>query len=366
MHRIQMLVIILLFGTVAAADGDAIHAVYVTFDDGDYNLVVIDLMTNETVQALSSPEYECPVQMSPDGERVLYTVGDTQRQGRVLEVASGAIHEIPITNGRWSMDSRRIAEAAYIYDVEDDTVTEVVAEAAIALTQWHGSDLYIVVHEDDQLRVNVWDGDSLTALERDYALPAGSRYSVSMSPDAQTLLVGVRGESDREWVYDWLDLATGDVRQLQIAPVAVAWHPDGARFAFQDDNNAIRLYDLASESAQTLVESNYHLLNIQWSPSGAYLSFSTSIPGGTFAPSYTMSVLHLATGEVIPFAHRVSLNSGEMQWVSDKDIIYSRSESEVHPDEAHSDLYHYDVLSRTNRQITGTPTVDERLACIRG
>jgi Tol biopolymer transport system component len=128
-------------------------------------------------------------------------------------------------------------------------------------------------------------GRRLIAVDRSVIAPLAAQphafVSPRVSPDGHRMVVGIGGEDEHLWVYDF---GTGSLTQLTFdaANRAPIWTSDGQRITFASNRSgAMNIFSIAADgrgTAERITTSEYLQLPSDWSPDGAALAFVEQNP----------------------------------------------------------------------------------------
>ncbi len=206
---------------------------------------------------------------SPDGSQLAYTaeVGGVRRifakrlaGGEQTPVTSGAFDDI---QPAWSPDGRTILFVR-------SRQTGKRLEPGDVFGQYDGGDL--------------WSVDLESKRERKLLENA---YNPSFSPDGRLIAVDAGWAGPRRiWVVDSMgsnpQQITSDVSEA-VVHVRPRWSPDGKKIVFQNIERTkfdVRAADVATKKLVWVTNDLFRDLNPVWSPSGAWIHFTSDRTGG--------------------------------------------------------------------------------------
>ncbi|MCP4538437.1 MAG: hypothetical protein GY832_14980 [Chloroflexi bacterium] len=312
--------------TVAMAVPDEPHIAFVSDQDGDAAIYVIDTDgTNQ--QRVSEPDRDFCIRpyWSPDGQRVAYLEGQgvpgTQAppdakiwvsavDGSEHVHVSHAVPNILQVEPTWSPDGTRMAFASVAESARDDYFTStlhIVAmdgsiEQSIPLSWmleffiWSPvRDQWLLIGDPAEAEISVYILSSNESNgEKEIIEIFHGAIAAGWSPDGEAVVVG-------DYTSNTIFILRPDqepqpVAELEMDPVEIAWSPDGTHIAVTGARNrrqgygdTLHIVTVDTGEITTVVENEGFVVWPSWSPDGSHLLF-------------TMGPLIQRTGADLPFA----------------------------------------------------------------
>ena len=297
--------------------------------------------------AHGSPLYGQP--LSPDGRQMIIDAKPDDKEPypevAILNLLDGSIEPLKLLSKpnsvHWSPDGRyllyvywqEIGDQLVLYDFASGDNTPIVGMDIIFLAAgWSpdGDQIAFVANDDGQFDLYVLD--VVTRAVRRLTNTLAIEIAAVWSPVENTLLVGTDRYDENVMREGYLVVTTlhlinsdGRSRPLgyyyYIAPLSLAWSPDGQQIAF-DHNGAVCILDLTtSQTTCPLTEATpyadyYAAFGAwpAWSPDGRWLAFrALRFKDDSCEGVYALEV---ATGEVSTVAE-MSCLAGPLFWVAD-------------------------------------------------
>ena len=291
--------------------------------------------------------YDYP--LSPDGRRMIIDAEPDNRdpgpEVAILNLSDGSIEPLKLLSKpnsvHWSPDGRYLlyvywqetGDQLVLYDFASGDNTPIVGMDIIFLAAgWSpdGDQIAFVANDDGQFDLYVLD--VVTRAVRRLTNTLAIEIAAVWSPVENTLLVGTDRYDENVMREGYLVVTTlhlinsdGRSRPLgyyyYIAPLSLAWSPDGQQIAF-DHNGAVCILDLTtSQTTCPLTEATpyadyYAAFGAwpAWSPDGRWLAFrALRFKDDSCEGVYALEV---ATGEVSTVAE-MSCLAGPLFWVAD-------------------------------------------------
>lgn len=368
---------------------------YTTYVNGDYDLHIMDLNSREVIHSITSPEWNCPLEMSSNQRYLLISNGrGTRKEYFVLNIETNGLIEMPdIQDFSWSSDGTRLAYTTdsedgelslYIHDFISGMSEEISVTGEIAVFSWHSNELYFVTITNNII-VDVFahDGVQVSLIHTEifsYLLPVDA----FISPDAGHIIVRVH--NDKLLPFYYINITSGEMSVLTIEVTNLTriatWHPDSTHITFRVLYTGYVLYDLIADTYETLNSSSEYTsmpaqrefdsaTKIQWSADGRLLavlnivSLRDSIqPYDLFVSNFPIESIPQGLG--FPIAGLRAFEAGEFEWVSDTEIVYVSMPPTISSSDDYdnfNDLYLYNRFEPAYR-LTNTPGIHEQIGCV--
>ena len=278
--------------------------VFVSMADGDPEIVLLDVETEESVTLTRNGAADIEPQLSPDGKLVVFQSDESGNMDislanpdneTVVRLTKEASDD---TSPRWSPDGTQIAfvsdrdgnKEIYSMDVDGLNITRVTSnETEDELGNWSPDGVWLVYSSDgDEAEQGLWlrnpNGVNLVRLtsgqDRD---PAWSRNGEHIA--------FVRGEGDAQDVYivsrpkdgTWHDeLELTRITQNNVADKDPIWAPNGKSIALvsaRDGNSEIYSIKFKGQEIRRLTNNTAEDLMPDWDPRSQHIAFVSRLYG---------------------------------------------------------------------------------------
>lgn len=277
---------------------------FIVNQDGERDLYLADSRTRLLYNLSQSEADEWSFAWSPDGEQVLYSASAEQGTGDkllIMHANTGQIQNLDkgasllAFSPVWSANGTEIAYySSHPHNVSDLYSIDLRTQQLQNRSQTpESSEQHPLYSPDGTYLAYLQTGDIYfrelaTGASQPITQTDSNESLLAWSPDGR-YLVFLRGLLEPRAVL--LELATLQEHEIlsptHLKAAPVSWSNDSRAFTFVLSNDALVVYDLASESIRTLKAANgQRRLSPVWSPDGQFVAF---IENGS------VQALHLAT-----------------------------------------------------------------------
>ncbi len=352
---------------------------YVTYQESDFDIQVMDLNTGQIIHSIATDGDECPESMSPNRQYLHYSIGGVPFMNMLLNIHTGETIELPATNkdrSVWSSDSKHLAYLSHnedyntllnIYDVASESVRTILQDN-ITIYQWHTDELVFVTldTETSLLEIFSWDGEDIEQIQVIDSISNVRPYNMALSPDVSYLSVGTRVDINEPNQNHYLiNIETGHINELDHRPNLgpIVWHPSELMFVTMGERIQVTLYDLQNDTVEMIdLDIHGYHRDILWSPDGEYLLYQYGVPGGTLPPSYKILAYQLDSQDSFVI-DETNTFSCDIRWISETQLIYNYASLQTPLDYSLNDLVLYDINTNERTLIADTQDIGEEFSC---
>jgi Tol biopolymer transport system component len=348
-----------------------------------FDLRVIDILSGDMLYEVNSPDYDCPDEISSDGQWLLYGQSDNEvwrQQSTLVNLKTRESVALPpdhvgIGAKIWEEDgliyiSRRvergesIAQGIYRYDFatgEIQFLATGILDAELEFTGVQSSEgeLYNVLREEEFVTVRRGSNE-IVSIETSGSILFSHDGRFLTDTYANTTYVRSTDDGDE------LDI----VFPLRESP---RWNPTSNVLAYLALDALLMTYnaDTLEQKPSRLQNSPYGIIHVwDWSPDGRYIPYQVVHGDEWFSKNYDLFVLDTLTGESSEIARNIAGDWQYLPWVGDNYLVYSYADiADGYTDAAgnyhrpNRDIWLYHVATGENIQLTSTPDINEEIRC---
>lgn len=370
------------------AQDDVPPVIYVTQPSRNkFDFYVINPFTGETIFERTSTNRNCPIKFSPDGEWLHYQqyvkAGDwvhnfarNMRTGEVTELERlYGIYDyefilwIPETNAVMFSHDRYGRGAVYRYDYTTNSLNTLRAfNGKIIDIAISGGEVFYWYWDDNGVSFENFGGEIYTIDNVIYP-------DIAVSPDNKYMTMVIKPRRKEAEYFLFIDLVTNEQFAIQDAYIdpyrAFAWSPDSKSLIYLNLDGNFVIYDIVEDQKTLLMSSlgeymlSFDETQLLWSPHDRYVVVYVNEGNASFDNQLLLFVLDIVTGEEIIIARYNAhlIHPTFLQWVDDKQFVYIKINYNADGTLDESDLFRFNMSTRTEVQLTHTPQLIKRRAC---
>lgn len=365
----------------------------------DFDLYVMN-PENGTIIFKSATAYQdCPLTLSPDGEWLLYQQDFVENKQlklvhKLVNLITGHQYQIDLGNQLLSKSSvlwvanrgdfffivnNYNDNTIYRYDLDAGKLTDVVHSKPFIRLEQIGQNTAYWSANDNKLTVNFLEG-------KEYTFQYSNLYTMGTpSPDGRNIVVEVEAEKytdERGLIIDKLDYRIISLNQENSLTISDAyrgstlfhlvWRPDSQAVFYYDLDKNFVVYDLIHSQKSlfrsSVMPSLFDHMSGYWSPDGRFIAYTIDFGSVSHKDDHEIGLIDTATRQIskVITYNDFQNQAGFLQWISNHEFVFingSYGGNVVSLRKTEGDIFKYDVVTQTFKQLTNTPNLIEKSSC---